>query len=129
MTPADNPPVAVASGDYHAVVTKKVDVCVPGNLVDNESWDKPPPGGKMEAFQEAAKKVINDLARSGGIDENTQFIRIVDIFDSYDPATTDPRDLVRVELVSGTPHTCPAGGYNRYTLPVWVVSKQISKAK
>ena len=97
------------------MVQKEVQVCVPLKLLDHQ-WNSPPPGGKMEAFKSAAREMIRDLARSIRLDDNTQF-RVEDIFDSFDPATTNPRGLVTVlDLVRGT-HTCPADNHP-YTLTV-----------
>ena len=87
----------------------------PLKLLDHQ-WNSPPPGGKMEAFKSAAREMIRDLARSIRLDDNTQF-RVEDIFDSFDPATTNPRGLVTVlDLVRGA-HTCPADNHP-YTLTV-----------
>jgi hypothetical protein len=108
ITPYKMPP------DETKMVKKEVQVCVPLRVLDNQ-WDSPPPGGKMEAFKNAARKMIRDEARSG-VDDNTQF-RVQDVFDSFDPASPDANQLVTVlNLVSGA-HNCPDDS-NAYTLTV-----------
>jgi uncharacterized membrane protein len=94
------------------MVRKEAQVCVPMTIVNHE-WNSPPPGGKMEAFKSAAKKMIREEAGRIRVGDNTQFM-IVDIFDSFDPATTDPLGLVYA--VSGK-HDCPAESHP-YTLTV-----------
>jgi type IV secretory pathway TraG/TraD family ATPase VirD4 len=116
IDPNDDP---VGAGGFirpHEQVIKKAQVCVPENLVDHHSWENPPPGGKMEAFRNITAKVIVDFADRKGIDDNTQF-RIIDKFDSFDPATNDPRGLVAVLELVTIRHTCPADTYET-SLPV-----------
>ena len=97
------------------LVRKDTHVCVPMTIVNHE-WNSPPPGGKMEAFRDAVKKMIRDEARNIRVDDNTQF-RVADIFDSFNPATTDSRDLVRVVNLRSGADTCPADSHP-YTLTV-----------
>jgi hypothetical protein len=112
VPPIDSNDDPVGAGGFitpHEQVIKKAQVCVSENLIDHDSWENPPPGGKMEAFKNATAKVIVDVAGRDGIDEATQF-RILDIFDSFDPATTNPHDLVAVRELS-THNPCPADTY------------------
>ena len=92
-----------------------VTVCVPANLVRNESWDSPSAGSKMEAFKNAATNAI--LADAGIFDisnPNTQF-RVLDVFDNFDPSSTNPDHLVAA--VTADTKACPSDSY-AYTLPV-----------
>jgi type IV secretory pathway TraG/TraD family ATPase VirD4 len=88
-------------------------VCVPENLY-KQSWENPPRGGKIEAFRNAAEKTIRDIALNDpSLDRSTQF-RISDVFDSFVPGTTNPRDLVTFLQVRPRMFVCPAGsvGYS-----------------
>lgn len=99
-----------------------VRVCVPANLVENHSWKNPPPGGKMEAFKNAVRKTLRDQVRSKGL-ENPLFWVVEhpahsseDLFDTFAPATTDPRRLVEFAGTGRDVH-CTVGSYE-LTLPV-----------
>jgi hypothetical protein len=70
----------------------------------------------MAAFRSATRKIIQDEASEMSVDDNTQF-RVFDIFDSFDPDTTDPRKLVTVLHLASGANTCPADNHP-YTLPV-----------
>jgi type IV secretory pathway TraG/TraD family ATPase VirD4/type II secretory pathway pseudopilin PulG len=114
-TPDDNP---VGAGGFikpYTPVTKDVYVCVPMTIV-NRQWSSPPPGGKMAAFRNATRKIIQDEASEMSVDDSTQF-RVLDIFDRFDPDTTDPRQLVTVLHLASGANTCPADNHP-YTLPV-----------
>jgi hypothetical protein len=115
--PQDNPigPGGFITPHETEMVQKDVLVCVPLNLLDPQ-WNSQPPGGEMEAFRNATKKIIREEGRSMRVDDNTQF-RVVDLFDSFDPATTDPRQLVTVLHLASVAHTCPADRHP-YTLTV-----------
>jgi hypothetical protein len=93
-----------------------VPVCVPANVY-NQSWENPPRGGKMEAFRNMAEKTIRDIAtnvRSGN--PNTEYM-VFDVFDKFDPGTTDPRDVVTFLTVSPDKFKCPANSFS-YALPI-----------
>jgi type IV secretory pathway TraG/TraD family ATPase VirD4 len=109
--PSDDTFVGPGPGGFihpHPQVTKTVQVCVPANLVEHDSWNDPAAGGKMDLFKHAASTVVLDLADQNGVDDKTQ-VRIVDIFDSFDPATTDPHRLVTILELPTATHPCPAG--------------------
>jgi len=84
-------------------------VCVSVTLEDR-GWASPQRTVKMEAFETATKKMIRELALSNGVDAGTQYT-IVDKFISFDPATTDPRSLVRVVDWASGVHDCPASNH------------------
>jgi len=87
---------------------KKVDVCVPRNLVENQAWEKPVPDSKMDKFKDAVRNLILAQGREG-----IQF-RVRDVLDAYDPSRTDPRGLVdEVNTSQG----CP-GTYYGYTMKI-----------
>ena len=99
-----------------------VRVCVPANLVENHSWNNPPPGGKMEKFKNAVRKIVREEVRSKGL-ENPLFWVVerpaggsADLFDNFDPATTDPRRLVQFGGAGRDAH-CTVGSY-ALTLPI-----------
>ncbi len=94
---------------------KFVTVCLPASVY-SQSWEAPPPGGKMEAFRNAAEKTIRDAALNGSIDANTRF-RIADVFDGFDPGTTDPRTLVTLVTLTSGNDSCPADDLS-YSLKV-----------
>ena len=116
MTPDDG---SLVSGGVIAplvVVSKKVHVCIPANLVDNRSWDNPPPGGKMEAFRIAVNKEIHRESMNMVVTDKTTFV-VVDSLDKFDPAGTDPRNLVLVYSAFSSSHPC-ADNNRDYTLTV-----------
>ena len=96
-----------------AAARRNAPICVPASLVENHSWNNPPAGGKMEAFKIAITKVLRDKSRNLD-DEPVQWMVIGERFDTFNPATTDPRSLVEARERGGR---CFAGMYN-YTLPI-----------
>jgi len=71
----------------------------------------------MEAFRNMAEKTIRDIAtnvRSGN--PNTEYM-VFDVFDKFDPGTTDPRDVVTFLTVSPDKFKCPANSFS-YALPI-----------
>jgi len=105
-TPAENSrttaPVRTIGSQY------PIDLCVPANLVDNQSWDRPAPGSKMAAFRGALRAFI--LA-SGN--PNVQYRVREGAFESFNAASR-PESLV-YGVRAGAP--CPPEDY-RYTIPV-----------
>jgi hypothetical protein len=76
----------------------------------------------METFKNAVRKTVRDDARSKGL-ENPLFWVVerpangrADLFDTFDPATTDPRRLVMVGGAGRGAH-CTVGSY-ALTLPI-----------
>lgn len=99
-TPSASPPVA----DSPLI---DVRVCVPQNLVQNESWDNPQ-SQQMAQFRQATREYIS--AHANG---ETAF-RIRDALPSYDPVTTYAGDLVET---LNADEAC-GDGYEEYTLKV-----------
>ena len=104
-------------GDGGFVTTPgKIEVCVPSDLVDHFSWDKPASGGEMDEF----RVMIADLMRRYGSSQ-VQFRIRKNAFQRFDLGrqasasyTPDPKDVVDI-VRAGQP--CPADNY-KYTLPV-----------
>jgi hypothetical protein len=99
-----------------------VRVCVPANLVENHSWKSPPPGGKMEAFKNAVRKIVRAETQSKGLEDPLFWVversanGSADLFDTFDPATTDPRRLIE-GAGAGSGAQCTVGSY-ALTLPI-----------
>jgi hypothetical protein len=69
----------------------------------------------MEAFQNAITKTILAQTRNG-FDSDTQF-RVLDVFDSFDPARPNARELVTAWYMPRGANTCLAGAKG-YTLKI-----------
>jgi hypothetical protein len=100
------------SRQYRDPLKGLLPVCVPANIY-NQSWEHPPRGGKMEAFRNAVEKTIRDIAVN---DPSHNQYRISDVFDSFVPGTTNPRDLVTFLPVKRM-YVCPEGSVE-YTLDI-----------
>jgi hypothetical protein len=85
-----------------------IDLCVPADLVDNQSWDQPEPGSRMAAFRGALRAFI--LA-SG--DPSVQYRVREGAFENFNPASNAGSLVYGVN--AGSP--CPPEDY-RYTIPV-----------
>jgi hypothetical protein len=119
------PAIATAwfGGDARAADTPTVHVriCIPPNLVAEESWQTPYPGSPMATFRDSLRDYV---AAHGGSGQTEYWIRD-DAFDRYKAAlaqsyTPDPRSLL-TEV--GAQQECPATNYTAElevdrTLPV-----------
>jgi type IV secretory pathway TraG/TraD family ATPase VirD4 len=106
---------AAFSGQYRDPLKGLLPVCVPANIY-SQSWEHPPHGGKMEAFRNAAEMTIRDIAENDPTHDHSIQYRISDVFDSFVPGTTAPRDLVTFLPVKRM-YVCPDGSVE-YTLDI-----------
>ena len=107
---------AAFAAQYRDPLKGLLPVCVPENIY-KQSWENPPRGGKMEAFRNAAEKTIRDIAVNDPSHDHSIQYRISDVFDSFVPGTTNPRDLVTFLPVRPRMFVCPAGSVG-YTLDI-----------
>lgn len=103
------------SGQYRDPLRGLLPVCVPANIY-NQSWEHPLHGGKMEAFRNAAENAIRDISVNDPTHDHSIQYRISDVFDSFVPGTTPPRDLVTFLPVKRM-YVCPDGSVE-YTLDI-----------
>src|SRR5262245_46302354 len=91
------------------VPTVQVRICIPPQLVTQESWENPYPGGDMWAFKNTIKHYVATHGGSGQIGywiTDDAFVRFsAAAAESYAP---DPRTLV--QEVSAQ-YECPASNY------------------
>jgi hypothetical protein len=106
---------AAFAGQYRDPLKGLLPVCVPANIY-NQSWEHPPHGGKMEAFRNAVEKTIRDISENDPTHDHSIQYRISDVFDSFVPGTTAPRDLVTFLPVKRM-YVCPDGSVE-YTLDI-----------
>ena len=72
----------------------------------------------MEAFKNAVRKIVREEVQSKGLEDQDPLFWVVespanssaDLFDTFDPATTDPRRLIFGAGVGSRAH-CSTGHY------------------
>ena len=96
-------------GGQGPTTTDKIKLCVPADLVEHDGFENPASGSRMDAFHTALRNFMRDYG-----DVRLAYQVRQNAFEAFDPAHTDPRDLV--DEVSAAAN-CPANDYS-YTLPV-----------
>ena len=90
-------------------------LCVEQSLVDNQAFNAPPAGGKMEAFKNIAATYIHDTAKA-----DWQYLLRQQNYDRFNPSAT-PNPNALVLSVSPDDHDvfggCPAG-YAQYQMQI-----------
>ena len=96
---------SAASGSAQTQTDSKqfVYFCIPRNLVENENWENPYPGSRIQQF----KNLIRDYLLEHGDIRNRYFI-MQDAFTRFVPGQSTPRDILQVASAN---QECPASNY------------------